>query len=119
MQRMGTAILAILAVVMTLGALWYVNRPVIAREPTRQEVQAQAKNGGYRLINTAELAALVRQEGQKVSAGGHPPALGVPHRSHQGGGQFFYGAHPVGQVAVSGPLARFLGPDRDRLIVFY
>ena len=32
MQRKGTTILAIIVVVLTLGVLWYVDRPVISRE---------------------------------------------------------------------------------------
>ena len=66
MQRTRTAILAVLVVILTLGALWYLNRPVITKEPTREDIKAEAQSGGYRLINTAELAALYRQDPQKV-----------------------------------------------------
>ena len=118
MQRKGTTITAILAVLLTLGGLWYVNRPVIEREPTWEEVQAQAQSGGYRLINTAELAALCQQ---------NPQVLLVDTRQNW---EFrtghIKGAHnfPVeptrwARWRSQGPLARFLGPDRERPLVFY
>jgi 3-mercaptopyruvate sulfurtransferase SseA len=119
MQRMGTAILALLAVVMTLGALWYLNRPVIAREPTCEEVQAQAKNGGYHLINTAELEALLRKEAQKVLL--VDTRQPWEYRTGHMKGAVNFSMEPTrwARWRSQGPLARFLGPDKDRLIVFY
>jgi 3-mercaptopyruvate sulfurtransferase SseA len=119
MQRVGNAILAFLAVVMTLSALWYVNRPVIAREPTWQEVQVQAQNGGYRLINTAALAALIRQEAQKVLL--VDTRQPWEYRTGHIKGAVNFSMEPTrwARWQAQGPLARFLGPDRDRLIVFY
>ena len=102
MHRKGTTILAIIAVVLTLGVLWYSNRPVISREPTWEEVQAQARSGGYRLINTQELATLYRQDPTKGVPGGHAARLGVPHRPHPGIREFFHGAHRLGALALPG-----------------
>ena len=119
MQRMGTAILALLAVVMTLGALWYANRPVIAREPTWEEVQAQARNGGYRLINTADLATLIRQEGKKVLL--VDTRQPWEYRTGHIKGAVNFSMEPTrwARWRSQGPLAQFLGLDRNRLIVFY
>jgi 3-mercaptopyruvate sulfurtransferase SseA len=117
-QRKGTTLSAILAVLLTLVALWYVNRPVIEREPTWEEVQAQAHSGGYRLINTAELEALCRQ---------NPQVLLVDTRQEweyrtghiQGARNFSLEPTRWARWRSQGPLARFLGPDRERPIVFY
>ncbi len=119
MQKMGTAILALLAVVMTLGTLWYVNRPVIAREPTWPEVQAQAENGGYRLINTAGLAERLRQEGRKVLL--VDTRQPWEYRTGHITGAVNFSMEPTrwARWRSQGPLAEFLGPDRDRPIVFY
>jgi hypothetical protein len=119
MQRMGTAILAFLAAVMTLGAMWYVNRPVIAREPTWQEVQAQARDGGYHLINTAELAALIKQEGQKVLL--VDTRQPWEYRTGHIKGAVNFSMEPTrwARWRAQGPLGGCLGPDRERPIVFY
>ena len=119
MQRTGTAILAILAVVLTLGALWYVNRPVIAREPTPEEVQAQARSGGYHLISTEELAALYRQDAQKVLL--VDTRQPWEYRTGHIKGAVNFSMEPTwwARWRSQGPLAEFLGPDRDRTIVFY
>ena len=119
MENRRTSLLALAAVLLTLGTLWYINRPVIAPEATLADVRAEAARGGYRLINTEELAARYRQP---------PPSfLLVDTRQEweyrtghiQGAVNF-----PIEPTAWSrwrsqGPLARFLGPDKDRLIVFY
>ena len=105
--------------VLTLGALWYVHRPVIAREPTREEVQAQAQSGGYRLINTAELAALYRQDPQKMLL--VDTRQPWEYRTGHIPGAVNFSMEPTwwSRWRSQGPLARFLGPDRDRAIVFY
>jgi hypothetical protein len=119
MQRTGTAILALLAVVLTLGALWYVDRPVISREPTWDEVQAQARSGGYHLINTAELAALLRQDSQKVLL--VDTRQPWEYRTGHIQGALNFSMEPTwwARWRSQGPLARFLGSDLDRPIVFY
>jgi len=119
MQRMGSAVLALLAVIMTLGGLWYVNRPVISREPTWEEVQAQARNGGYHLINTAELAALCRKNPHKVLLVDTRQPWEYRTGHIQGALNFSMEPTRWARWRSQGPLARFLGPDRDRLIVFY
>jgi len=119
MQRTGTAILAFLAVVLTIGGLWCVHRPVIEREPTQEEVQAQASNGGYRLINTAELATLIRQEGQKVLLVDTRQPWEYRTGHIEGAVNFSMEPTRWARWRSRGPLAEFLGPDRDRPIVFY
>ncbi len=61
MENRRTTVLALVAVILTLGALWYVNRPVVVQDATPAQVQGEAARGGYRLIDTAALAKLYRQ----------------------------------------------------------
>jgi 3-mercaptopyruvate sulfurtransferase SseA len=119
MQRTGTAILALLAVVLTLGALWYVHRPVISREPTLEEVKAQARSGGYHLISTDELAALRQQDAQQVLL--VDTRQPWEYRTGHIPGARNFSIEPTwwSRWRSQQPLARFLGPDRDRPIVFY
>ena len=55
MRDVKSAILAILAVAITLGALWHTNRPVTPKKASWNDVVAEADQGGYRLITTDEL----------------------------------------------------------------
>jgi len=55
MKGTRTAILAFVAVAFTVVVLWFINRPVIPKKATWDAVVAEAKRGGYRLINTEEL----------------------------------------------------------------
>ena len=50
------ALLALLAVIITMGALWVTNRVVPPKESTWDDVRAEARQGGYRVITTDELS---------------------------------------------------------------
>ena len=119
MDRKKTLLLALVAAVLTLGALWYVHRPVAIQEATMAEVQAEAARGGYRLINTAELAKLYQQ----------PPANLLlvdtrqdwEYRSGHIRGAVDFPMEPTwwSRWRSQSRLAALLGPDKDRLVVFY
>ncbi len=119
MENRRTSILALVAVILTLGLLWYVNRPVILQEATPAQLRDEAARGGYRLINTEELAKMCQQ----------PPAkfLLVDTRERWE----YYSGYIPGAISfpieptwwsrwrVRGRLAALLGPDKDRPMVFY
>ena len=119
MENRRTTLLALAAVVLTLGALWYVNRPVVVQEATKAQVQAEADRGGYRLINTEELAKLYQQ----------PPANFLlvdtrqdwEYRSGHIKGAVNFPMEPTwwSRWRSQGRMASLLGPDKDRLVVFY
>jgi rhodanese-related sulfurtransferase len=119
MENRRTTLLALIAVVLTLGALWYIHRPVMPQETTLPEVQAEAARGGYRLITTEALAELYRQH----------PAQGLvvdtrqdwEYRSGHITGAVNFPLEPTAwsRWRSQGLLAALLGPDHDRLVVFY
>jgi hypothetical protein len=49
MENRRTTLLALAAVILTLGALWYIHRPVIPPETTLRRWRPRPR-GGYRLI---------------------------------------------------------------------
>lgn len=118
MQRRGTTILALMAVVLTLGVLWYSNRPLITKEATWEDVKAEARAGGYRLINTQELAKLYHADPQKVLL--VDTRQDWEYRTGHIPGSVNFSMEPTAWARwrSQGPLAEFLGPDRDRTIVF-
>jgi hypothetical protein len=114
-----TALLACVAVLLTIGALWFTNRAVTPRQATWDDVLAEAKAGGYKIITTEELSARYRKD-----AGG---LLLVDTRQdweyrtgHLKGAVIF----PMEPTAWSRwrkaqALATFLGPDKNRTVIFY
>jgi 3-mercaptopyruvate sulfurtransferase SseA len=119
MDRKKTLILALAAAALTMGALWHSQRPVIIQEATMAEVRAEAARGGYRLINTGELAKLYQ----------HPPANLLlvdtrqdwEYRSGHIKGALNFPMEPTwwSRWRAQHPLAALLGPDKNRLVVFY
>ena len=55
MKGTSRAVLAMVAVVITMGTLWYSNRVVPPKEATWDDVKAEARQAGYQLITTDEL----------------------------------------------------------------
>jgi hypothetical protein len=119
MQNKKTTILALVAVAFTIAALWLTNRAVTPTEATWNDVLAEAKSGGYRTITTEELAAQYRQNPDSL--------LLVDTRQeweyrtgHLRGAQNF-SMEPTwwSRWRKEGALEAFLGPDKERPIVFY
>jgi hypothetical protein len=119
MENRRTTFLALAAVILTLGALWYIHRPVILQETTLAEVEAEAVRGGYRLITTEALAELYRQDRAKVLL--VDTRQDWEYRSGHIKGAVNLPLEPTAwsRWRSQGRLAALLGPDRGRLVVFY
>ncbi len=119
MQRKGIPLLALAAAALTISVLWYLNRPIIVKEATWEDVKAEAQSGGYRLITTEELAQRYRQDAGKLLLVDTRQDWEYRSGHIQGAKNF-----PIEPTAWSrwrsqGALGKFLGPDKDRLIAFY
>lgn len=112
--------LLVLIIAVMLGVVWWLRRRTpTPREVGWNEVVAEAATGGYGLISTDEMAARYRRDPQSL--------LLVDTRSE--------GEYRAGHIegAVNLPLAptwwgrwrsrrlltALLGPDKERLVVFY
>ncbi|OQY60655.1 MAG: rhodanese [Desulfobacteraceae bacterium 4572_88] len=110
---------ALIAIAVTIGALWFTNRSVTPKEAAWEDVVTEAEMGGYKLISTDELwkhydrkpegllIADVRQEWE-YRTGHIKGALNFPMESTW-----------FSRWRKKESLAAFMGPDKDRLIVFY
>ncbi|MFA4902163.1 MAG: rhodanese-like domain-containing protein [Desulfobaccales bacterium] len=119
MQRKGTTLLALVAAALTLSVLWYLNRPIIVKEATWEDVKAEAQNGGYRLITTEELAQRYRQDTGKLLLVDTRQDWEYRTGHMKGAVNFSIEPNAWSRWRSRGSLAKFLGPDKDRLIVFY
>jgi len=111
--------LAFMAITITVGALWFTNRSVTPKEATWEDVQKEAKQSGYHIINTEDLwkrysknldsLLLVdaRQEWE--------------YRTGHIKGAINFPVEPTwwSRWRKAGDLKAFLGTDKDRTIVFY
>jgi hypothetical protein len=119
MENRRTTVLALTAAILTLGALWYIHRPVVPQEATMVEVQAEAARGGYRLITTAALAELYRQQPAKVLLVDTRQDWEYRSGHMEGAVNFPMEPSAWSRWRSQGRLQALLGADRDRLVVFY
>ena len=107
------------AMALTLGWLWYDHRPVAPPEATMSQVRDEAARGGYRLMETEELAKICAQpppgfllvdtrQTWEFRCGYIPGAVNFP-------------MEPTwwSRWRARGPIRNLLGPDKNRLVVFY
>jgi predicted sulfurtransferase len=112
-----TFILTLAVVSLAVAALWWTNQSVTPKEATWDDVLAEAKSGGYRLITTQELADKYTQSAPflidtrqdwEFRTGHIKEAVNFP-------------IEPTwwSRWRKTDSLKEMLGPDKDRLIVFY
>ena len=113
------AVLAMVAVAITMGSLWYSNRVVPPKEATWDDVKAEAGQAGYQLITTDELF-------KRYSANSESLLLVDTRQEWEYRTGHIKGAlnFPMEPTWLSrwrnkGALEKFLGPDKNRFIVFF
>jgi len=119
MKDTKKALFALVAVAITIGYLWQTNRVVTPKEATWNDVQTEARLGGYRIISTDELWERYEKDPDKMllvdtrqeweyRTGHIKKAVNFPMEPTW-----------LSRWRNKGALEKFLGPDKNRLIVFY
>lgn len=108
-----------LSIAAAVGVLWFTNRAMTPHEPTWDDVVAEAKAGGYRLISTEDL-------GERFLKDPHSILLVDTRQDWEYAMGHIKGAvnFPMEPTAWSrwhrkGQLAETIGPDKNRFVVFY
>jgi hypothetical protein len=119
MNKKTSFSLALAAVLITIVSVWYGQRPIAAKQATWDDVMAEAQAGGYRIITTEVLAGLLRQD---------PSGL-LPidtrqeweYRTGHIEGALNFPMEPTfwARWRKADDLKKFLGPDKERALVFY
>ncbi|MBI4800347.1 MAG: rhodanese-like domain-containing protein [Desulfarculus sp.] len=119
MSGFKRTLVAVLAVLATVGALWFTNRAVTPKEATWEDVAAEAQAGGYRLITTDEVYA-------RYQSGPGEVLLVDTRQDWEYRGGYIKDAvnFPMEPTAWSrwrkaASLEALLGTDKERFIVFY
>ena len=119
MNRKKSFGMALAAAMITVVAVWYANRPVTPRQATWDDVMAEAKAGGYRIITTEALADQYRKGSWDLMLIDTRQAW--EYRTGHIAGAANFPMEPAwwARWRKAGALKRFLGPDKSRAIVFY
>ena len=119
MRNRQTTLIAVAAVLLTIGALWFSNRAVAPGNATWDDVLAEVKNGGYKLITTAELAERYRKNPEDLLL--VDTRQEWEYRTGHLKGALNFPMEPTwwARWSKSSELESFLGQNKDRTIIFY
>ena len=118
-KKAKTTLLAFWAVVTTVAALWLTNGAVTPKKATWNDVLAEAKRGGYRLISTDELWEQYSQNHDSLYLVDTRQEWEYRTGHLQGAVNFPMEPTWFARWKKKGDLRKFLGADKDRTIVFY
>ena len=119
MNNFRKTISALIAITLTIGFIWYGNRSVTPQKADWDDVRAEAAKGGYQLISTDKLWQQYKS---------NPEGLFLidtrqewEYRSGHIQGAINFPMEPtwLSRWRKKGDLETVLGPDKNRLIVFY
>ena len=108
-----------LAVSITVLVLWYTHLPVPIVTSNMAQVEQEAENGGYRLIDVDELSKLYQSSREKILL--VDTRQEWEHRAGHITESVNFPLEPtwLAKWQKKGDLKAFLGPDKEKTIVFY
>lgn len=119
MHSKKTILLALVAVVLTAGFLWITNRVFPPKEVTWEDILAEAKKGGYQIITTEELWNHYQKNPENLFL--VDTRQEWEYRTGHIKGALNFPIEPTwwSRWRKQGLLETFLGPDKNRFIIFY
>ena len=119
MKGLSKALFALVAVAITMGALWHTNRVVPPKKVTWDDVKAEAKQGGYQLITTDELSRQYTANLESLLL--VDTRQEWEYRTGHIKGALSFPIEPtwLSRWRNKGALEEFLGLKKNRLIIFY
>jgi hypothetical protein len=119
MRNRKTTFIAFVAVLLTVGAVWFSNRTVAPGPATWDDVLAEAKAGGYKVITTDELSERYRQDAKSLCL--VDTRQEWEYRTGHLTGAVNFPIEPTrwSRWSKASALETFLGPDKGRSVIFY
>ncbi len=119
MKDTKKALFALVAAAITIGYLWQTNRVVTPKEATWNDVLTEARLGNYRIISTDELLERYEKDPDKMLL--VDTRQEWEYRTGHIKGALNFPMEPTwfSRWRNKGTLEKFLGPDKNRFIVFY
>lgn len=119
MQNKKTTFAALVAILITLGSLWWTSRAVTPKQATWNDVLAEGKSGGYQIITTEELARRYQQEAARLLLVDTRQEWEYRTGHLKGAVNFPMEPTAWARWQKASALEEFLGPDKNRTLVFY
>ena len=119
MRNGRKSILAILAVAVTVGALWLTNGAVTPKASTWGDVVAEAEKGGYQLITTDDLWKRYSEERERLLLVDTRQQWEYRTGHIEGAVNFPMEPTWFSRWQKKRALGRLLGTDKDRPVIFY
>lgn len=119
MRTSRITILALLSIAVTLGALWLTNGAVTPKAATWADAAAEADQGGYRLLSTQKLWELYSAQRDRLLLVDTRQEWEFQSGHIQGAVNFPMEPTWLARWQKKGDLGRFLGEDKNRILVFY
>jgi 3-mercaptopyruvate sulfurtransferase SseA len=113
------AVLAVVAIAITMGSLWYGNRVAPPTEATWDDVRAEASQAGYQLITTDELFKRYTSKPESLLLVDTRQEWEYRTGHIKGARNFPMEPTWLSRWRNKGALEKFMGPDKNRFIVFY
>ena len=119
MKAASKILWALVAVTLTMGIVWHSNQIVPPKEATWDDVRAEARRSGYQLITTDELFRQYNKRPESFLL--VDTRQEWEYRTGHIKGAFNFPMEPtwLSRWRSKGALEKFLGPDKNRFIVFY
>ena len=119
MNSVSKTLLAFVAFSITAGTLWFTNLSVTPQEATWEDIQAEAKQGGYDIIKTEELWKRYNKNPESIFV--VDTRQEWEYRTGHIKGAVNFPMEPTwwARWRKASNLKTFLGTDKDRTIVFY
>jgi len=119
MNSKSRIFIALIAVAVTAGALWFANRPVPPRIAVWDDVLAEARQGSYQIISTDELWERYNSVPSKILLVDTRQEWEYRSGHLKGAANFPIEPTWMSRWRNKSALEEFLGPDKNRVIVFY
>ncbi len=119
MKKWPSLLFALAAMSLTVAFVWYMQRPITPEEATWDDVLNEAESGNYQLISTEGLAELYSTDPDDVLM--IDTRQEWEYRTGHIESSVNFSMEPTWweRWRKADELEAFLGPDKDRLLVFY
>jgi hypothetical protein len=119
MRNKKTTFIAIAAVLLTVGALWFTSRAVTPKQATWDDVLAEGKAGGYKIITTEELSDRYQKDANSLLLVDTRQEWEYRTGHLKGAVNFPMEPTAWSRWRKASALESFLGPDKERTVIFY
>ncbi|RJP76644.1 MAG: rhodanese-like domain-containing protein [Desulfobacteraceae bacterium] len=119
MKKQTSFLLALTSVMITILSVWYIQRPIEPKQTTWEDVIVEAEAGGYKIITTEELADRYRKDASNLML--IDTRQEWEYRTGHIEGALNFSMKPTWweRRQKASQLKDFLGPNPERVLIFY